>query len=127
MTKSKAGRPPVLLTAEQIIEVQTLAAFLTSEQIADYLGIARTTFYKLLRNDPDISVRYKKGRARAITNVAGGLIQQALSGNTTAAIFYLKTQAGWRETIVNENTNINKNYDMNELSNDELLKIINSE
>jgi hypothetical protein len=48
--------------------------------------------------NPEISERYKKGKAKAIRDVANGLRQQALSGDTTSAIFYLKTQAGWRET-----------------------------
>ena len=34
----------------------------------------------------------------AIRDVANGLLQGALSGDTASAIFYLKTQAGWRET-----------------------------
>lgn len=38
------------------------------------------------------------GKAKVITKVADSLIRQALAGNMTAAIFFLKTQAGWRET-----------------------------
>jgi len=30
--------------------------------------------------------------------VGQSLIQQAMDGNTSASIFYMKTQAGWRET-----------------------------
>ena len=30
--------------------------------------------------------------------MANGLLQKARSGCTTSSIFYLKTQAGWRET-----------------------------
>lgn len=30
--------------------------------------------------------------------MANGLLQKARSGNTVSSIFYLKTQAGWRET-----------------------------
>ena len=30
--------------------------------------------------------------------VANNLVLQAQNGNTSAAIFYLKTQAGWKET-----------------------------
>ncbi len=40
----------------------------------------------------------KRGKAKAIAHVANGLLQKARSGCTTSSIFYLKTQAGWRET-----------------------------
>ena len=37
-----------------------------------------------------------------LSNVASNLITQALEGNTTAAMFYLRTQAGWTENAYNE-------------------------
>ena len=37
--------------------------------------------------------------------MAKGLILQAKEGNTTAVMFYLKTQAGWRETSAQEEEN----------------------
>lgn len=92
------GRPPVKLSPEQVTEVGTLASVLSIEQIADYLGIGRTTFYEVMKRQPEVSEHYQKGKAKAIGNVARNLIVQANSGNTTAAIFYLKTQAGWKET-----------------------------
>ena len=48
--------------------------------------------------DPGISERYKRGKAKAIAHVARGLLQKARSGDTVSSIFFLKTQAGWRET-----------------------------
>lgn len=78
-------------------QLEALAAVLTQAQIADYFGIGRTTFYEMVKRDQKISEHYKKGRAKAIVNISGNLIQQAKSGNTSAAMFYLKTQAGWRE------------------------------
>jgi len=87
-----------VLTDEERVQVEALASVLTSEQIADYLGIGRTTFYEIMDRDADVSERYKKGRARAINDVANGLIAQAKEGNVAASIFYLKTKAGWRET-----------------------------
>ena len=89
---------PIELTDTQRGEIETLAALLNQEQIADYLGIGRTTFHRLMQRDPDIEARYKRGKAKAIAHVAKGLLQKARSGDTTSSIFYLKTQAGWRET-----------------------------
>lgn len=100
MTKkiNKGGRPPITLTDEQVAQVEALGSVLSIEQIADYLGISKTTFYAIMERQPEVSERYKKGKAKAIGDVAQGLLQQARDGNTTAAMFYLKTQAGWRET-----------------------------
>jgi len=92
------GRKPKELTEEQAAQVEALAAYLSQDQIADYFGIVRNTFAAMIERDPDISARYKRGKAKAIGAVAQGLLQKARSGDTTSAIFYLKTQAGWRET-----------------------------
>ena len=96
--KNKGGRPAIQLTPEQKAEVETLAAVLSSEQIADYFGIGRTTWFAILERDPEVSELYKKGRAKAVGFVAQNLIQKARSGDLGAQIFYLKTQAGWKET-----------------------------
>lgn len=100
MTKktNKGGRPPIVLTDEQVAQTEALGAVLSVEQIADYFGIGKTTFYAIMERQPEVRERYKKGKAKAIGAVAQGLLQQARDGNTTAAMFYLKTQAGWRET-----------------------------
>lgn len=92
------GRKPKTLDDDQRAQVEALAAYLSQEQIADYFGIARNTFSSMMGRDPDISERYKRGKAKAIGSVAQGLLQKARNGDTTSAIFYLKTQAGWRET-----------------------------
>ena len=86
------------LTDAQLAEVETLAAVLSTQQMADYFGMGRTTFYGLMDRDPEVAARYKRGRARAVGAVAQSLIAKARSGNVTAMIFFLKTQAGWRET-----------------------------
>lgn len=98
------GRPPVTLTDDQVREVETLAALLSQEQIADYFGIARNTFRAICDRDPEVLERYKRGKAKAIAHVANGLLQKARSGCTTSSIFYLKTQGGWRETSAVEHT-----------------------
>lgn len=93
------GRPLTTLTDAQRAEVETLSAVLTAEQIADFLGIGRTTFFAILNRDEDLSERYKRGKARAIGAVAQSLVTKARAGNVTAMIFFLKTQGGWRESV----------------------------
>tara|TARA_R100001443_G_scaffold115333_2_gene132850 strand:+ start:573 stop:959 length:387 start_codon:yes stop_codon:yes gene_type:complete len=104
MANGEAGRPEITLTEDQIKEVETLAAVLSTGDIADYFGIGRTTFYALMERNSDISERYKKGRAKAKGAIAGSLIQKARAGELGAQIFYLKTQCGWRETQHLEHT-----------------------
>ena len=101
------GRTAKTLTADQRAQVEALAAYLSQDQIADYFGISRPTFAAMIERDNDISLRYKKGKAKAIGLVAQGLLQKARNGDTASAIFYLKTQAGWRETSVQEITGAN--------------------
>lgn len=93
------GRTMLTLTDAQKAEVETLAAVLTAEQVADYFGIGRRTFYSMMERDEEIAARYKRGKAKAIGVIAQGLINKARSGDTTSMIFFLKTQAGWRETM----------------------------
>ena len=101
------GRTAKTLTADQRAQVEALAAYLSQDQIADYFGISRPTFAAMIERDNDISLRYKKGKAKAIGLVAQGLLQKARNGDTASAIFYLKTQAGWKETNVQEHTGAN--------------------
>ena len=92
------GRPPVILSPDQVIELQALAAVLNKNQLADYFGVSHVTLLAIEERQPEVSLAYKGGKARAIADIGGNLISQAKQGNTAAAIFYLKTQAGWKET-----------------------------
>lgn len=98
------GRRAITLSEAQKAEVETLAAVLSTEQIADYFGIGRRTFWDMMARDEEIAAHYKRGKARAIGAIAQGLIQKARSGDTTSMIFFLKTQAGWRETAAIEHS-----------------------
>ena len=95
-------REPRVLDEEELAQVEALASLLSTDQIADYFGIGRTTFYDIMKRQEGVSERYKRGRAKAIGTVAKGLLQKAQGGDNAAMMFYLKTQAGWRETHVIE-------------------------
>ena len=114
------ARPVIELDDDDKAAVRVLSQYLSKEQIADYLGISRPTFDAILERDEEVGSHYKKGKATAIQTVAKSLIQKAMSGNVTAAIFYLKTQAGWKETQqVDLNTNVQSISDlMDELADD---------
>ena len=96
------GRPPVVFDEAKIAQVEALAAVLSKKQLADYFGICENTLREVEGRQPEVSEAYQKGRGKAIAGVGSNLITQARNGNVTAAIFYLKTQAGWKEDHVEE-------------------------
>lgn len=87
------------LTQKQKDQVEALAKYLNQEQIADYLGITRKTFGRILKDDTDVFTQYKKGKSQAIHSAAKTVLDEIEKGNLVAAFFYLKTQAGWRENL----------------------------
>jgi len=96
------GRPLASFDEAQVAQVEALAAVLSKGQMADYFGISENTFRAIEERQPEVFEAYQKGRGKAIAGVASNLITQARNGNVSAAIFYLKTQAGWKE---DSNTN----------------------
>ena len=87
---------------EDIKEVERLASSLTVAQLADYFKIGLTTLYEVFKRQPLVAESYKKGKAKAVERIANVLQEHAInggSGNMTAAIFYLKTQARWSEAV----------------------------
>lgn len=120
------GRHPIDLTEAQKAEVETLAAVLSAEQIADYFGIGRTTFFAMIRRDGEIAERCKRGKARAIGAIAQSLITKARAGDTASMIFYLKTQAGWRETLRVDTREAwaPERTDLSQYSDDDLLRML---
>jgi hypothetical protein len=94
----KRGRKPWLPTPEIIAKIQDLAAQgLTHEQIYYSIGISCDTWYTKIEEFPEISEAYKKGKAKGIGFVTNKLMNHVQKDNLTAAIFYLKCQAGWKE------------------------------
>lgn len=86
------------LTDEDRQNIEKLAGVLNQAQLADFLGMGERTLRDIFARDPEASAAYKRGRAGAIANVGKGLLQAALDGDAVRQMFYLKTQAGWRET-----------------------------
>mgnify|MGYP003365755402 CR=1 FL=1 len=118
------GRKEKTISDEQLDLVEKLAAILSTDQIADMLGMSRTRFYEIRKENEKVDERYKKGRAKAIAGVAGGLLKDAIDGDMTARIFYLKTQAGWKETSVVENIDAGELTRPDDLTDEELSKIV---
>jgi hypothetical protein len=90
------------LTKSQKAELETLGAVLTQQQLADYFMINKDTLQEIFKRDAESLRMYKKGRSVAINDIAGSLLTKARAGDTASCIFYLKTQAGWREVSRDE-------------------------
>ena len=89
-------------------QVESLAANgLTQEQIACALGISESTLHQRKRDSADFAAAIKRGKAKGIALVTNKLMESIKGGNMTGMIFFLKTQAGWKETNVQEHTGAN--------------------
>ena len=94
---SQKGRPPHLPNADTRKQVYELSSVGTTyEDIAKVIGISHDTLTKYYRPELD------RGRIDANAIIAGTLFKQAQEGNTSAAIFWLKTRAQWKETQKHE-------------------------
>lgn len=100
-----AGRPAYKPTEEARKQVETLAGFgVPQADIARTVGINQDTLRKYYRAELD------NGETKANAAVAQSLYKKALgdkASSVTAAIFWLKTRAGWKETAVHELTGPN--------------------
>lgn len=86
-------------------KVESLAANgLTQEQIAAALGISESTLTKRKKENTDFTDAIKRGKAKGIALVTNKLMESIKNGNMTGMIFFLKTQAGWKETNVQEHS-----------------------
>ena len=74
---------------------------LSKEQIAHNIGIGRTTLYEWEQKEPNIADTLKKGREVVDFEVENALLKNAMEGNVTAQIFWLKNRKKeqWREKV----------------------------
>lgn len=79
------------------------------------VGIARSTYYDWMKNDPEFEARVRDTKETCIDFVESSLLNQIKNGNTSATIFYLKCMAGHRGYVENQvihSYNQNLNVDM---------------
>jgi hypothetical protein len=87
-------------TEQERIQVEAMAGFgVPHDNIASLIGdgIDSDTLKKHFKKE------LAQGKAKANAKVGQTLYQKATSGDTTAAIWWSKTQMGWRESV-NVNT-----------------------
>ena len=93
---TKPPHEPTRATRE-LVQLHTMVGT-RQETIAEIIGIDPKTLRKYYREELDQS------KAKANATIGGALFNKAKSGDTTAMIFWMKTQACWKETNVNEHT-----------------------
>ena len=85
-------------------QVEALAGYgVPEDDIASVIEVDAKTLRKHYRKELD------QGHIKATAKVAESLYRKATgegSQSVTAAIFWLKTRAGWKETVVQENVGI---------------------
>mgnify|MGYP003644421435 FL=1 len=96
---NEVGRPPYIKREEdaKLVEALTIAG-VTQTLVAQIVKISEPTLRKNFRKELDTS----KARANAVISQA--LFKKAKDGNVVAQIFWLKTQAGWKEKNYHELT-----------------------
>ena len=98
-TKKKVGRKRIYLDPEK---VRRLAAQgLSQKQISRSLGVSWNTLNRNRKRSKDFNAAYEQGVAEGLSNVTNSLYEQALDGNTTASIFFLKNrdENRWRDRV----------------------------
>ena len=97
--ENNAGRPEYQKTDEDAKNVEALTiAGVPQKLVSKILKISEPTSRKHYRDELDTS----KAKANAV--ISQSLFKLAREGNVTAQIFWLKTQAGWKEKNYHELT-----------------------
>jgi IS30 family transposase len=91
------GGRKLQITPDHVAVIERMASNgATLDQIATVLEVSPRTLDNWLRRD-DVRQCYARAKLKAVDQIAGALYAKALAGDVTCMIFYLKTQAGWRE------------------------------
>lgn len=95
------------ITPEGLLRIEGWARDgLTDKQIAHNIGISQATLYEWKKQFPELSDTLKKSKDVVDRMVENALFKNAIEGNTTAQIFWLKNRKPdkWREKPVYEDT-----------------------
>ena len=94
--RKKPGPKPIVPTDEERKQVEAMSGYgvpFASIACLMHGGISEETLNKHYRTE------LGQGKAKAMAKVGQSLFQKATSGDdTTAAIWYSKTQMGWKDT-----------------------------
>ena len=115
MNKTEHHKKAILEALEASLGIVTTAC--------KKVGIGRTQFYNWLKIDKEFSKKVDDIQNITLDFAESQLHKQISDGNTSATIFYLKTKGKKRGYIERmETENINKNFDMSDLTDEELAE-----
>ena len=93
MNKMKRGPKAREISKELLGRVEQLATRgLSQKQVCHALGFSETRWHAKKQEFSELGEFYKKGQAKGLAKVSNALYEQALSGSTGAACFYLKNR-----------------------------------
>lgn len=105
------GRPPFVVDALKLEQIKLIASHgLTIDQIADYFDVSLRAFYNCMNRQPEVRETIKKAKAQSISGVAGVALEKALKGDNDLIKFYLKSQAGWKDSNIEVSGKINHEH-----------------
>lgn len=81
---------------------------LTHTQIHSYFCISHDTWFRYLKEHPELKAAVQAGRSKMISYVAGKLLQLCKKGNLKAIIFYLQNQAYFGMEKFDDDGNLKK-------------------
>ena len=89
----KPGPKPRILTKDLLDQIEFHASRgLSQQQICHALGFSETWWYDAKQKNSEISESFKRGQAKGLADVSNAIYEQAMSGSTGAACFYLKNR-----------------------------------
>ncbi len=89
----KPGPKPRILTKDLLDQIEFHASRgLSQQQICHALGFSETWWYDAKQKNSEISESFKRGQAKGLADVSNAIYEQAISGSTGAACFYLKNR-----------------------------------
>ena len=97
-----AGRPSKFKPeyAEQARNYCLLGA--TDPDLAKFFGVSRATINVWKQEQPAFAAALAHGKNAADAKVIGSLYDNAVGGNVTAQIFWLKNRQNWRDRVDHE-------------------------
>lgn len=102
--RQKGGRPSHAPSEKDRKTVESMASYgIKQDEIADVLGVDPKTLRTHYRKELDLSST-KANALVAQSLFAKATASQCSGPSVTAAIFWLKTRAGWKERDVHEHT-----------------------
>lgn len=123
--RANAGRKPFEPTERERQQVESMSGFgVPLDQIAALVrdGISLDTLYKYFERE------LVSGKAKANAKVGQTLFQKVMGGDTTAMIWWTKTQMRWAETHKLEHTSpdgsMTPSFDVSKLSDAALAEIL---